>query len=349
MNTQETSLIEFQNFLVGGRGVRGCLPYPEEFMHGLNERIITNLPIKLFYGETVDELGMPVDSLKYYFFLSIIHRYFESLNIPIESTVIIADIHSLLNDSSQNKNEIIGKSIERRITLLHKLRTVFGLPFHVVKMSDMFETAAYKDALARTTNVLNDSSIYDSIIPFLEKTVLFNRLPEEHRKKFRYGVEAIAVSQLFDMKIGPPREKYYDQAAEVINTALLKPSLLSMYLQPSQPLGQNFAYFLNHPEIEEYGVTPYKAASNKMQDCRIILGQTTLEQIHMLIESSFESLNPETVHPVYDVFLIAEMARRLIAHDNSLDFSELEEFTTVDELKTRTKEKFERYIYEKIH
>jgi len=85
-----------------------------------------------------------------------------------------------------------------------------------------------------------------------------------------------------------------------------------MYLTPTQPLGQNFAFFLTHPEIEEYGITPYKAGSNKLQDFRIILGETPLRRAKELLETSFESDKKETVHPVKDIYEITEGARMFL-------------------------------------
>lgn len=251
--------------------------------------------LQLFYGETVDEFGMPIDCLKYYFALSKLQKQSSA-----EATVVVADVASLLNDSAIQKQEQIKMSLHNRIELLNKIIAVYGLPITIRLMSELFETNEYKILRKKVGNV--DLKIIE---PLLSKTVPMHKLEEERKKKFQYALDAIATGLLFDIKIGPPRERFYDEAGEKIMPGKLK----SIYLTPTQPLGKNFAFFLTHPEIEEYGVTPYKAGSNKLQDFRIILGETSLVRAKKLLETSFESEKKETVHPVKDVYEITDMAR----------------------------------------
>lgn len=254
-----------------------------------------NKKLQLFYGETVDEYGMPVDCLKYYFTLSQM-----AATLSADATVVVADVASLLNDSAIQKQERIKKSLHNRTELLNKIIAVYGLPITIRLMSELFETNEYKILRKKVGEV--DMKIIE---PLLSKTVPMHKLEEERKKKFQYALDAIATGLLFDVKIGPPRERFYDEAGEKIMPGKLK----SIYLTPTYPLGKNFAFFLTHPEIEEFGVTPYKAGSNKMQDYRIILGETSFERAKELIETSFESEKKETVHPAKDVYEITEMAR----------------------------------------
>lgn len=266
-----------------------------------------NKKLQLFYGETVDEFGMPIDSLKYYFALSKLQK-----ELSAEATVVIADVASLMNDSAIQKQEQIRRSIEKRILLLHKIIAAYRLPIKIRLMSDIFATDDYIKLRAEIEN-----TDVKKIEPILSQTVPQNKLAEEKKKKFRYALDAIATALLFDVKIGPPRERFYDEAGEIIAPGKLR----SVYLTPTQPLGQNFAFFLTHPEIEEYGVTPYKAGSNKLQDFRIILGETSLTKAKKLIETSFESSKSDTVHPVKDIHAITEMARELLGVKISKDTS----------------------------
>lgn len=253
----------------------------------------------------MDEFGTPIDCLKYYFALSQLQK-----QLSADATVVIADVASLMNDSAIQKQEQIKRSIDRRIKLLSKIIAVYGLPIKIRLMSEIFETDEYK----MLRNKVGGTDM-KAIEPLLSKTVPVNKLEEEKKKKFRYALDAIATGLLFDIKIGPPRERFYDEAGERIIPGKLR----SIYLTPTQPLGKNFAFFLTHPEIEEHGVTPYKAGSNKLQDFRIILGETSLARAKELLTTSFESNNPDTVHPVKDIHAITEMARELLGMKISKD------------------------------
>lgn len=257
--------------------------------------------LKIFYGETVDEFGMPIDSLKYYFFLSLMAKH-----LAVNATVVVADTASLMNDSTLQKQESIKQSLKRRIQLLEKIIAVYHLPITIRLMSEIFQSNEYKIIRQKV-----ERADMKPLEPLLAKTVLANKFEEEKKKNFRYALDAIATGLLFDIKIGPPRERFYDEAGEIIVPGKLK----SIYLTPTQPLGQNFAFFLTHPEIEEYGVTPYKAGSNKLQNFRIILGETPMAKAKELIETSFESVSSDTVHPAKDLHAITELARRLLQKD----------------------------------
>lgn len=311
-----------------------------------------NRPLQIFYGETVDEFGMPVDSLKYYFFLSFLQKHLESIGILTEASVVIADVASLLNDSAREKQDAIAASVKRRKKLLDKIITVYDLPITIRLMSDIFDSDDYEERRSQVDRVTKNPAVFAKIEPLLSKTVLVNRLAEERKKKFHYALDAIATGLLFNMKIGPPRERFYDEAGQIITKEIADhgegENLRCIYLQPTHPLGLNFAFFLTHPEIEEYGVTPYKAGSNKLQDYRIALGETPLSKANELIEISFESLTPETVHPVFDLFTICDMARKLLGKDYVLPDYRLKKFEHIDEMKMTTIRALNASIYEPL-
>ena len=152
----------------------------------------------------------------------------------------------------------------------------------------------------------------EKVKELLAKTVLQNRLKQEEETGFRYGLEEIATGMEFDIKLGPPREKFYDEAAEIISQKMGRNKLGSIYLKPTYPLGQNFAFYLTHPEIEEFGLTPYKAGSNQMQDFRIIIGKTGVKEMKKLIDSTYVPADPKLPNPVADLKLIAQMTGKTI-------------------------------------
>src|SRR3989338_1682463 len=56
-------------------------------------------PIKLFYGETYDAYGNPVDSLKYYFFVSMLSRALKEEGFKTNPSILIADVAACRNVS----------------------------------------------------------------------------------------------------------------------------------------------------------------------------------------------------------------------------------------------------------
>jgi len=140
-----------------------------------------NKKLQLFYGETVDEFGMPIDCLKYYFALSQLQK-----QLSADATVVVADVASLMNDSSLQKQEQIKQSLVQRVKLLHAIISVYRLPITVRFMSDIFETHEYKELRNRVEH-------FDikNLEPLLSKTVPANKLEEEKKKKFRYALDAI--------------------------------------------------------------------------------------------------------------------------------------------------------------
>ena len=147
---------------------------------------------------------------------------------------------------------------------------------------------------------------------FYKKTILKNRITQEEEVGYQYTLEEVALIIGYDIKVGPPRETYYDQMARELGAKVCNNDFCGLYLKPTYPLGLNFDYFVTHPEIEEFGVTPYKAGSNKLQNNRIVLGTTSLDECKKLIDSSFVSSNLILPNPVLDIYLIAKMAGYLL-------------------------------------
>lgn len=298
--------------------------------------------IKILYGETYDLLGMTIDSLKYYFFISLIHKHFEQSGVNVVSIVLVGDRASIMNDSSAEKDKLIIEG-QKRVEFIRKVVQTYNLPIKPILMSEMLKENKIP-ALIRTVEKYIDSS--DEAKKFLTKTVLQNRIKQEMKSNFQYSKEEIAIGTLFDIKIGPPREKNYDEVTRMIQKNNGISQLLSIYLQPTYPLGKDFSFFLNHPEIEEFGLTPYKAGSNKLQDSRIILVSTSYKESCRLLSDSFESLESDTAHPLLDMLNITEMAKKFMKND-FMGFK-TPVFTNVDSLKSLIKKQIKDYIYKPL-
>ncbi len=258
--------------------------------------------VKILYGETYDLLGITIDSLKYYLFVSLLHETGGS----VESTILIADTASTINASSGD-TQIILEEGKKRFRQVHEIIRTYHLPIRVQLMSELFKEPSTQEMIEQVQRVVVQSP---DIQLMLQKTVLHNRIRQEDKAAYRYGVEAIATAMLFDVKVGPPRERFYDEAAAVIAKKLNRDCYKALYLTPTYPLGLDFVYFLLHPEIEEFGLTPYKAGSNKLQEQRIILGKTSPERIQQLIDTSFVPKQAGLPDPVGDLMMTVRLAGR---------------------------------------
>jgi len=302
-------LDELKSILSDGRFVYGALPDIDEILKIIIQKTENKEKIKIFYGETYDLLGITIDSIKYYFFLSQLTGKLQELGAEVEATILVADKAATLNKSSQDKTEELEKEGIRRMEYCQRFKKFLKLPINFVLMSDFFVHNKMAEKIERVKRVADGER---EIKELLAKTVLQNRLKQEEKTGFRYGLEEIATGMEFDIKIGPPREKYYDEAAEIISQKLGEKSLNSVYLKPTYPLGQNFAFSLTHPEIEEFGLTPYKAGSNQMQDFRIIIGKTSVEEMKKLIDKTYIPTDPKLPNPISDLDFIAQMAGKTI-------------------------------------
>ena len=59
-----------------------------------------------------------------------------------------------------------------------------------------------------------------------------------------YAFEEIATIIEYNIKVGPPRERFYDEPARFIAGAIGNPPLSSVYLHPTFPLGVGPDLFL---------------------------------------------------------------------------------------------------------
>ena len=255
-------------------------------------------PIRIIYGETYDEYGLTIDSLKYYLFLSLLHKTLEDMGIKVESFVIIGDLHYVKNKIVQNKDGLLSEA-HARLVQVNKIKSKLELKFEPVLMSNIFGDPMFKNRLETITPIFNKS---EELKELAKKTILQNRQAQEEKTGFEYTLEEVALIMNYDIKIGPPRETYFDQLAQKLGSGLK-----GIYLRPTYPLGMNFDFFINNPEIEEFGLTPYKAGSNKMQDQRIILGKTSEQSIRNLINKSYVPSDISLANPILDLACIVSM------------------------------------------
>jgi len=270
---------------------------------------VAKKPLRIVYGETYDSYGLTLDSLKYYFFTAMAAQLLAGQGASTEASVIIGDLHSVKNKIVKDKGSLLATA-SSRLAAINKVAKVYGLSLKVLLMSDLFEDADFKKRLAIITPIFNDSKEMQDIA---KKTVLQNRLSQEVQSGFQYTLEEVALITGYDIKIGPPREVHYDKLAQLLGAKVGNPDFCGVYLRPTYPLGMGFDYFITHPEIEEFGLTPYKAGSNQLQANRIVLGVTSPAECKKLIDSSFISTNQTLPNPVLDVYIITQLAGHFLS------------------------------------
>ena len=318
--------------------IHSSIPSVDEIINKLGK----SKSVKIIYGETYDIYGQTLDSLKYYFFVEFLHKQLENIGLEVVTNVIVGDAHSVKNKIVSNKSQLLSIATDR-LELLNKIKKTYNLKLNFILMSSLMQEKSYQNNLKKVTYLFNKSKEYRDIA---EKTVLQNRISQEEKAGYQYVLEEVTLILDYDIKIGPPRENNYDKLARLMGEQLYESQLSGIYLKPTYPLGMKFDYFVTHPEIEEYGLTPYKAGSNKLQDHRIIIGLTNKDQLKRLVENSFVPKNLQLPNSVYDAYLISQMAKSL---KNNVDFQADEEIINqTEKLKEKAIDELINYVIEPL-
>ena len=318
--------------------IHSSIPSVDEIINKLGK----SKSVKIIYGETYDIYGQTLDSLKYYFFVEFLHKQLENIGLEVVTNVIVGDAHSVKNKIVSNKSQLLSIATDR-LELLNKIKKTYNLKLNFILMSSLMQEKSYQNNLKKVTYLFNKSKEYRDIA---EKTVLQNRISQEEKAGYQYVLEEVTLILDYDIKIGPPRENNYDKLARLMGEQLHESQLSGIYLKPTYPLGMKFDYFVTHPEIEEYGLTPYKAGSNKLQDHRIIIGLTNKDQLKRLVENSFVPKNLQLPNSVYDAYLISQMAKSL---KNNVDFQADEEIINqTEKLKEKAIDELINYVIEPL-
>lgn len=270
--------------------------------------------IRVLYGETYDKYGITIDSLKYYLFFEYLARIIDN---NIECIVAEGDLHSVINPSVLEKNYLLQVGKERLEQIGRIFKSLRITHVKVNLMSELFGEKMIIDVVSKVSKLVKESTdLQNLLIP----TVLKNRVAQERESGFRYAAEAIGFALKFDLKVGPPREENYDKVAQIIGKEV-GGGYEAIYLRPSYPFTKDFSFYLTHPEVEEYGLTPYKAGSNKLQDQRIVIGITSEEMIGDLIASAYVPQNFLYANPLVDLASIVAMSEQI--RQDKIDVFEL--------------------------
>ena len=92
-------------------------------------------PIQLFYGETYDQVGNPIDSMKYYFFVSELARSLAAEGIAVDPSILIADTAACRN-VGKKQEELFMRLGEDRVKFVQQVNDTYRTGLRVIKMSD---------------------------------------------------------------------------------------------------------------------------------------------------------------------------------------------------------------------
>lgn len=275
--------------------------------------LVSPQPIKLFYGETYDERGHPIDSMKYYFFVSFLADALRQEGFTVDPSILIADTAAVRNVGEKNERFYMSLGQER-YHFVERVNEIYGTGLRLVRMSDYIDSPQF---LEERDRIMETCRADEELMQAVERTVPESKVDIERNKKFLYSFDEITTIMDLDVKVGPPREDLYDDVARRIASQRGQRQLMSLFLTPTFPLGMNWAYFFANEGIEDHGITAYKAGSKQLQRNRVVIGHSNPDYIRDLIKDSFISTNPALPNPVLDIGIICEMARKRLEHDSS--------------------------------
>jgi hypothetical protein len=303
-------------------------------------------PLKVFYGETFDDKGNTIDSMKYYLFVSSLGDALKEKGINVDPIILVADSAACRNAVGHETQMMeLGND---RFNFVHKVNEIYGANLRIIKMSEYIDTSSFIGERKKIMDICeNNVELMDAV----RESVPDSKRDLEKSKGYLYSFDEITSIINLDIKVGPPREDLYDNIARKIAAQRDEKQVMSLFLSPTFPLGMGWSYFFVNEGIEEHGITAYKAGSKRLQRNRIIVGNSDPEYVKSLLENSFISTNPNLPNPVLDIGLICELARKKIDGDKS-DITLADEFYTgqisSSELKTKVSHDVNKFILSKF-
>lgn len=321
------------------------VPQPDEIRR--RAKLVEPHSIKLFYGETYDDKGHPIDSMKYYLFVSYLADTLRQEGFTVDPSILIADTAACRNVGEKNEKYYMTLG-EERYRFAERVNDVYRAGLRLVKMSHYINSPEF---IEEREGVIQVCKTDPELMEAVEKTVPESKVEIERSKEFLYSFDEITTIMDLDVKVGPPREDLYDVVARRIARQRGQKELMSLFLTPTFPLGMNWAYFFSNEGIEDHGITAYKTGSKQLQRNRVAVGRSNPDYVRDLIRDSFISTNPALPNPVLDIGIICEMAKKRLEGDGSPitlanDFYEGK--ITSNQLKTKTGEDIEEYILSKF-
>lgn len=228
--------------------------------------------VKVMYGETFDDQGLPIDALKYYAWLAVAASALAQRVGEVVANVIVADAAVSINKEAEWGAEKIAQLAARQlrtITRFGELCNIGPGPVPIL-MNQIVVTGPYRDRRATADRLMEMSKeFHESVVG----SVRSDHVEEEKESGFRYSLDEVALIAGYDLKVGPPREQFYDRAARILNRSEGRDGPISILLSPTYPLAVSPGEFVKNRELHRYGVTAYKAGSLGFLKNRLVIGR----------------------------------------------------------------------------
>ena len=262
--------------------------------------------IKIFYGETYDEGGNTIDSMKYYLFVANLSDVLKTMGYNTDPIILVADTAACRNVSQNLQSRYMQLGAERT-EFVDKVNSIYNCGLHIVKMSEYVDESGFQNEVKK---IIDLSESDPEVMEMIEKSIPPSKVDIEREKGFMYSFDEIATILEYDIKVGPPREDLYDKTAREIAKRMDRKQIMSIFLTPTFPVGLGWDYFFTHEDLEKYGITAYKGMSKRLQKYRILVGRTSPEYAENLISNSFISTRADVPNPVLDIGMIVETAKQ---------------------------------------
>jgi len=279
-------------------------PHVETIIQRTNETQPQN--IKIFYGETYDEAGNTIDSMKYYLFAANLSDVLKTMGYDTDPVILVADTAACRNVSQNLQSRYMQLGAERT-EFVEKVNRIYNCGLHIVKMSEYIDEPDFQSDVKKIIDLCESDP---ELMKMIEESIPPSKVDIEREKGFMYSFDEIATILGYDIKIGPPREDLYDKTAREIAKRLDRKQIMSIFLMPTFPVGLGWDYFFAHEDLEKYGITAYKGMSKRLQKYRILIGKTSPEYVDELIHNSFISTRLDIPNPILDIGIIVEMAKQ---------------------------------------
>ncbi|HUY70499.1 MAG TPA: hypothetical protein VMV00_02950 [Candidatus Baltobacteraceae bacterium] len=247
-------------------------------------------PVKLIYGETFDGTNT-LDSVRAYLTFSSLVELLKRRGAKVDATLLICDA----NESLERKDPKLEKQAAERKEFAEMIKQVYGCSFNVVLQSANMEKNP--NALGQLGGCLSHGD-------------LLNAVPHDKRQEaiannFKYIELELNEIVKYDIKMGPPRERLYDNLAR--DTAFLCriPELIPVYLSMTYPLGLRFEEYVDHKDMLSYGLTPYRSLGRFKRN-RIVMDGTERDRLGGLIEKTEVSKVERMPNPLLPLLIMSE-------------------------------------------
>jgi len=261
-------------------------------------------PLSIMFGETYDEHGLPVDALKYYSWLTVVASEL-SKRREVTANVVVADLAVALNKGRLWGEAVVAGRAARRMAAVSTFSRLCATPSAPVPvlMSELVVQEGFRARRALAQSLLATS---DEFREAVVGSVRSDHLAAEEAGGFRYSLDEVALVAAYDVKVGPPREQFYDRAACVLNRCRGGGDLVSVHLGASYPLGVTPGEYVKNRELREFGVTAYKAGSLGFSKFRLVVGRDDGDVAERLVGETRLLRNPAVPNAITELATVLQ-------------------------------------------